>query len=519
MDPLRGLPLLEDLPDVDGKRVLVRVDFNVPLHIGVRGRATVADDFRIRPPCRPSSACSTRAPRSWRPRTSGGRRARPDPRWEMDPVRERLARPVPRRRADREPALRPGREGQRPGLRGPAGRRLRRLRQRGLRGGPPRARLDRRAAPVPAQRGRTALRPGGRGARRPAGRPGPPLRGRRGRGQGGRQARGAQGPGHQGGHPGRRRRHGLHLPGRPRPARRRARCSTRRTSRTAGRCSTRASRSCCRPTPGPSSPAAPSVLRRRRTGRGGASRSSRATCPTAGPASTSGRTRPPPSPTAVERAGTVLWNGPMGVFEDSRFAGGPRWWPRRWPSHPGFTVVGGGDSASALEELGLADRIDFLSTGGGASLSFIESEGHLPGSTPCASAPNAPRAGERPPPAGQRELEDAPRPHRGAAHRARPRAAAQAGGRGQVDVSVHPPFTDLRTVQTLVEKEHIPVALGAQHCSDEDAGARTGEVSPRMLARLGTSLRDRRPLRAPHASSAWTTPRWPPPCGPCCATR
>ncbi len=57
----------------------------------------------------------------------------------------------------------------------------------------------------------------------------------------------------------------------------------------------------------------------------------------------------------------------------------------------------------------------------------------------------------------------------------------------RVDVSVHPPFTDLRTVQTLVEKEHIPVALGAQHCSDEDVGARTGEVSARFLARLGTA--------------------------------
>ena len=57
----------------------------------------------------------------------------------------------------------------------------------------------------------------------------------------------------------------------------------------------------------------------------------------------------------------------------------------------------------------------------------------------------------------------------------------------RVDVSVHPPFTDLRTVQTLVEKEHIPLSLGAQHCSDEDAGARTGEVSPRMLARLATA--------------------------------
>ena len=47
MDPLRGIPVLGDLPSVEGKRVLVRVDFNVPLHIGVRGRATVADDFRI----------------------------------------------------------------------------------------------------------------------------------------------------------------------------------------------------------------------------------------------------------------------------------------------------------------------------------------------------------------------------------------------------------------------------------------------------------------------------------------
>ena len=47
MDPLRGIPLLQDLPPLEGARVLVRVDFNVPLHIGVRGQATVADDFRI----------------------------------------------------------------------------------------------------------------------------------------------------------------------------------------------------------------------------------------------------------------------------------------------------------------------------------------------------------------------------------------------------------------------------------------------------------------------------------------
>jgi triosephosphate isomerase (TIM) len=53
-----------------------------------------------------------------------------------------------------------------------------------------------------------------------------------------------------------------------------------------------------------------------------------------------------------------------------------------------------------------------------------------------------------------------------------------------VDVSVHPPFTDLRSVQTVVEKEHVPLALGAQNCHFEDSGAFTGEVSPVMLARL-----------------------------------
>lgn len=54
-----------------------------------------------------------------------------------------------------------------------------------------------------------------------------------------------------------------------------------------------------------------------------------------------------------------------------------------------------------------------------------------------------------------------------------------------VEVSIHPPFTDLRTVQLLVEGERLPVALGAQHCHTEDDGAFTGEVSAPMLARLG----------------------------------
>lgn len=54
-----------------------------------------------------------------------------------------------------------------------------------------------------------------------------------------------------------------------------------------------------------------------------------------------------------------------------------------------------------------------------------------------------------------------------------------------LDVSVHPPFTDLRSVQTVIEDRRVPVALGAQHCHSQDEGAFTGEVSPAMLARLG----------------------------------
>ena len=55
---------------------------------------------------------------------------------------------------------------------------------------------------------------------------------------------------------------------------------------------------------------------------------------------------------------------------------------------------------------------------------------------------------------------------------------------GSVDVSVHPPFTDIRSVQSVLEGESVPVALGAQNCAVEDAGAFTGEVSPVMLAKL-----------------------------------
>ena len=80
----------------------------------------------------------------------------------------------------------------------------------------------------------------------------------------------------------------------------------------------------------------------------------------------------------IAAAGTVFWNGPMGVFEDPRFAAGTEVVADAVATTEGFSVVGGGDSASALKEFGLDDQVDHLSTGGGASLEFIE-KGDLPG--------------------------------------------------------------------------------------------------------------------------------------------
>jgi phosphoglycerate kinase len=390
VDPRRGLPVLDDLPDVDGKRVLVRVDFNVPLHIAVRGQATVADDFRIRaalPTLRrlqEEGAEVVAASHLGRP---GGA---PDRRWEMDPVRRRLEALCPGIGLTENLRFDPGEKADDPAFVqqliqgfdayvdeafGAAHRRhasivgppqflpsaagLRFAREvevlGGLLGAPARpfvavvggAKVADKLGvlKVLATKVDTLVVGGGMAFTFMAAR---------------------------GQHVGSSLLDESHL-----EDCRALLASGARILLPSDTWALEPGGTFGAPTGGHGPRGSVKVIE--------------GDLPDGWTGLDIGPDSAATFAEAVADAGTVLWNGPLGAFEDQRFAKGTQVVAQAVADCPGFSVVGGGDSASALDELGLTDRVGYLSTGGGASLCFIESDGHLPGIDALRQAVNAPR--------------------------------------------------------------------------------------------------------------------------------